>query len=155
MTIHETLKQSIPDALREKDDVRLRTLRSLVAAMVNELVAKRRKPTEFLTDEEAISVLKRAANQRKDSITQFENASREDLAGPEKAELVIINTYLPAMMTREEIQTHVAAKMNELGEAIKIDANKLVGIVMKELKGRADGNDVKVVVDNLTTCFHK
>lgn len=149
MAIHETLKKSIPDALRAHDEVRLRTLRSLVTAMVNEVVAKKRKPDEFLADEEALAVLKRAANQRKDSIEQFEAGGRPELAVPEKAELAIIETYLPAMMSREEIEDIARAKMTELGVTSKADAGKLTGTLMKELKGKADGGDVKAVVDSL------
>lgn len=149
MAIHETLKKSIPEALRAHDEVRLRTLRSLVTAMTNEVVAKKRKPDEFLTDEEALAVLKRAASQRKDSIEQFEKASRNDLAGPEKAELAIIESYLPTMMSREEILPIAKAKMAELGVSGKADGGKFTGALMKELKGKADGGDVKAVVDNL------
>lgn len=149
MTIHETLKQSIPDALRAHDEVRLRTIRSLVTAMTNEVVAKKRKPDEYLNDDEAIAVLKRASNQRKDSIEQFEKASRNDLVEPEKLELAIIEAYLPAQMSREEIEVIAKAKMAELGVSSKADAGKFTGALMKELKGKADGGDVKAVVDNL------
>ena len=147
--IHETLKKSIPDAMRAKDEVKLRTLRSLVTAMTNEVVAKKRKPDEFLADEESVAVLKRAANQRKDSIEQFEAAGRTDLANPERAELAIIEGYLPAMMSREEVETVVRAKMEEMGVSTKAEAGKFTGAVMKDLKGKADGADVKAVVDTL------
>ncbi|MFA5744827.1 MAG: GatB/YqeY domain-containing protein [Candidatus Paceibacterota bacterium] len=149
MALHETLKQSIPDALRAHDEVRLRTLRSLVTAMTNEVVAKKRKPDEYLNDDESIAVLKRAASQRKDSIEQFEKASRNDLAEPEKAELVIIESYLPTMMSREEIEKIARAKMVELNVSSKADMGKFIGAVMKECGGRADGGEVKAVVDNL------
>lgn len=149
MAIHETLKRSIPEALRAKDETRLRTLRSLVTAMTNEVVAKKRKPDEFLEDEEATAVLKRAANQRKDSIEQFEKAARADLAASEKAELAIIESYLPSLMSREEIMTVAKAKMAELGVSNKADAGKFTGALMKELRGKADGADVKAVVDSL------
>jgi len=149
MAIHETLKKSIPEALRARDETRLRTLRSLVAAMTNEVVAKKRKPNELLTDEEVTIVMKRAASQRKDSIEQFEKASRNDLAEPEKAELAIIESYLPQMMGREEIMKIAKAKMTELGVSTKADAGKFTGALMKELKGKADGGDVKAVVDSL------
>ncbi len=149
MTIHETLKAAIPDAMRAKDTVRLTTLRSLVTAMTNEVVAKKRKPNEFLTDEEALAVLKRATNQRKDSIEQFEKAGRGDLAETEKAELAIIESFLPAQMSREEIEKIAREKMAELGVSGKADAGRFMGAVMKELKGKADGNDVKAVVDSL------
>ena len=149
MAIHETLKKSIPDALRAHDEVRLRTLRSLVTAMTNEVVAKKRKPDEYLNDDEAFTVLKRAASQRKDSIEQFAKASRNDLAEPEKAELAIIESYLPQMMSREEIMPIAKAKMIELNLSPSADAGKLIGALMRDLKGKADGGDVKAVVDNL------
>lgn len=149
MTLHETLKSSIPDALRARDEVRLRTLRSLVTAMTNEVIVKKRKPDEFLSDDEASAVLKRAANQRKDSIEQFEKASRSDLAEPEKAELAIIESYLPAQMSRDEIMALAKTKATELGSTSKADANKLIGALMKDLKGRADGGDVKAIVESL------
>lgn len=149
MAIHETIKQSIPEALRAHDEVRLRTLRSLVTAMTNEVVTKKRKPNEFLTDDEAIAVVKRAANQRKDSIEQFEKASRTDLVEPEKAELAILESYLPTLMSREEIIPIAKAKMTELNISSKADAGKFTGALMKDLKGKADGNDVKAVVDSL------
>lgn len=148
MAIHETIKKGIPDALRAKDEVRLRTLRSLVTAMTNEVVAKKRKPDEFLTDEEAVAVLKRASNQRKDSITQFTNAGRAELAEPEHAELAIIEALLPAVMSREEIEPVAKAMIAQMN-ADKSKAGMVMGAVMKELKGKADGGDVKAVVDAL------
>ncbi len=132
MAIHENLKKEIPDAMRAKDEVRLRTLRSLVTAMTNEVVNKKRKPDEFLTDDEALAVLKRAANQRKDSIEQFEQGGRPELAEPEKLELAIIAAYLPAQMSEEEVRAAVAAKASELGATSK-----------------ADGALVKAAVDSL------
>jgi len=149
LMIHETIKKSIPDAMRAKDEVRLRTIRSLVTQMTNEVVAKKRKPDEFLADEEALAVIKRAVNQRKDSIEQFEKASRNDLAEPEKLELAILEAYLPQMMSREDIMTVAKARMSELGVSGKADAGKFTGALMKELKGKADGGDVKAVVDSL------
>lgn len=149
MTIHETLKKAIPDAMRAKDTVKLTTLRSLVTAMTNEAVAKGQKPDDFLTDENALVVLKRASNQRKDSIEQFEKASRADLAEPEKLELAIITSYLPAQMDRAAIETVVKAKMAEMGVSSKADAGKFIGALMKDLKGQADGAEVKAIVDSL------
>lgn len=147
MTIHESIKTSIPDAMRAKDEVRLRTVRSLVTMMTNEVVAKKRMPNEFLTDEEALVVLKRAANQRKDSIEQFTAAGRAELAEPEIAELAIITSYLPTLMSREEIASIVDARIAELGPIDKAGAGKFMGAIMKELAGRADGPDVKSVID--------
>ncbi|MFA5996610.1 MAG: GatB/YqeY domain-containing protein [Candidatus Paceibacterota bacterium] len=149
MSIHETLKKSIPDAMRARDVVKLQTLRSLITMMTNEVVAKKRKPDEFLTDEEALAVVKRAANQRKDSIEQFTNGGRPELAEPEKAELAILESYLPALMSREEIEVIAKQKMAEMGVSSKADAGKFTGALMKELKGQADGALVKEIVDSL------
>ncbi len=149
MTIHETLKKSIPDAMRAKDEVKLRTLRSLVTAMTNEAVAMKLGPTGMLSDDDALTVLKRAASQRRDSIEQFNAGGRPELAEPEKAELAIIEAYLPAMMPREEVEAAVKAKAAELGSSQKSDAGKLIGAVMRDLKGKADGADVKAAVDAL------
>lgn len=149
MTLHETIKAGIPDALRAKDEVRLRTLRSLATMMTNEVVAKKRKPDEFLTDDEALAVVKRASNQRKDSIEQFEAAGRHELAVPEKEELAVLESFLPEQMSAEEIETVVKSKMLEMGVTEKKDAGRFTGAVMQELKGKADGAAVKAVIDSL------
>ena len=149
MAIHESIKAGIPDAMRAKDAVRLQTYRSLATAMTNEVVAKKRKPDEFLTDEEALVVLKRAANQRKDSIQHFDAAGRTDLSKPEKLELAIIEEHLPEQMSREQIEVSVKAKMAETRITSKAETGKFTGIIMQELKGKADGAMVKEVVDSL------
>jgi len=150
MTIHESIKASIPEAMKAREALKLETLRGISTAMTNEVVAKKRKPSDLLTDEEAFAVLKRAANQRKDSIEQFEKAGRQELADKERTELAIIETLLPAMMSREDIEKVVRAKIAEVGGSVpKADAGRFTGLVMKELKGKADGSDVKAVVDSL------
>lgn len=135
--------------MRAKDEVKLRTVRALVTMMTNEVMAKKRLPTEFLTDEEALVVIKRSVNQHKESIEQFEGANRQDLADPEKAELAILEAYLPAMMPREKVEEIARAKAAEMGVTSKADAGRFMGALMKELKGQADGADVKAVVDSL------
>lgn len=147
MTIHESIKAGIPDAMRAKDEIRLRTLRSLSTMMTNEVVSKKRKPDEFLTDDEALAVLKRAANQRKDSIEQFTAAGRAELAEPEQAELSVIESFLPAQMSREDVTTIVTKLLAEQGPIDKASAGKFMGAVMKEVAGRADGALVKEVID--------
>ena len=149
MTIHETIKAGIPAAMKARDEVTLRTYRSLVTAMTNEVVAKKRKPDEFLTDDEALAVLKRAANQRKDSIQQFDAGGRPELSVPEKEELAVIEALLPAQMSAEDIEAVAKAKMAEMGITEKKDAGKFTGALMQELKGKADGGAVKAVVDSL------
>ena len=149
MNLHETIKTQIPEALKARDEVRLRTLRSLVTVMTNEVVAKKRKPSEFLTDDDALVVLKRSANQRKDSIEQFTKGGRPELAVPEHEELAIIESYLPAQLSRDEIVSVVRAMMAEMGVTDKSGAGKFIGAVMTELNGKADGGTVKEVVNEL------
>ncbi len=137
------------DAMRAKDSVRLGVVRGLMAAATNEAVVKGKGPDGVLTAEEMLSVITRAAKQRKDSIEQFEKGGRPELAEGEKAELTIIQTMLPAQMSHDEIVAAATAKASEMGVTDKTGANKLMGMLMKDLKGRADGNDVKAVVDGM------
>ena len=146
---HQELKEAIKDAMRAKDTVRLSVLRGLSAAATNELVAKGRKPDEILSDDELMTVIIRAGKQRKDSIEQFEKGGRPELAESEKAELVIIEAMLPTQMSREEIQVVAKAKAAEMGVTDKTKANQLMGALMKDLKGKADGNVVKDVISSL------
>jgi len=135
--------------MKARDEVRLRTLRGLLSAFVNELVALKRKPDGELTDEEALAVIRRSVKQRKDSIEQFNKGGRADLADAELAELGILEMYLPKMMPREEVLKIAKAKMAELNVTDKSGAGKFMGVLMKELKGQADGDTVKSVVDEL------
>lgn len=149
MTIHESIKAGIPNALRSKDLTRLTTLRSLLTAMTNEVIAKKRKPEEVLTDNEALVVLKRAANQRKDSIEQYEKGNRQELAKDEKEELTIIRSFLPPQLSRAEIRKVATEKISELGSSSEVEIGRLIGALMKEFNGKADGTDVKAVVEEL------
>jgi len=143
------LKEAMKDAMRAKDSVRLGVIRGLMAACTNEAVTKGKGPDGVLDEGEMLAVITRAAKQRKDSIEQFEKGGRPELAVGEKAELTIIMAMLPAQMSQDEIVAAAKAKAAELGVVDKTGANKLMGMLMKDLKGRADGNDVKAVVDNL------
>ena len=132
-----------------KDTLALNVYRGISAAFVNEVMAKGKTPQDVLPNEDCLTVLKRLAKQRKDSIEQFIKGARQDLADSEKAELLIIETLLPKMMGKDEIKKVAEAKKAELGIGDKAKIGILVGAVMKELKGQADGNDVKSVVENL------
>ena len=149
MTLHQSIKGGIKEAMLKKDSVRLGVLRGLTAAFTNELVAKSRMPSDELTDEEALAVIKRAVKQRKDSIDQFMKGGREDLAKDEKAELAVLETFLPATMSKDEIRKVAEAKKAELGIADASKLGQFIGTVMKELKGKAAGADVKEVVESL------
>ncbi len=147
MIIAEQIRGELKEAMIAKDTVKMMTLRGLLSGFTNELVALGKKPQDIITDDEAIAVIKRAVKQRKDAIEQFTNGGRNDLADSEKAELAILEIYLPAQMSKEEIQKIVEAKKAELGVTDKSGAGMLMSTCMKELKGKADGGDVKAVVD--------
>ena len=139
----------IRDATLARETARLAVLRGLVADFTNELVAKRRKPQEILSDEEALEVIKRAVKKRLDSVEQFKKGGRQDLVDAEEAEVILLKPFLPQMMSQDAIKPVAEKKKNELGIADKSKSGMLVGAVMKDLKGRADGSDVKTVVESL------
>ena len=116
---------------------------------LSELVAKNKTPQDTLTDDECIAVIRRLAKQRKDSIEQFEKGGRPELAETEKKELAVIETLLPQMMSLDDIKKVAEAKKVEMNVTDKAKAGILMGAVMKELKGKADGGDVKSVVESL------
>lgn len=146
---HEELKEGIKTAMKARDEVRLSVLRGVVAACTNELVAQGRKPDELLGDDQVMAVTARLAKQRKDSIEQFAKGGRQDLVNTEAAELKVLETLLPPQMSREEIEVAVRAKMAGLSVTDKTGAGKLTGALMKDLRGKADGAEVKAVVDSL------
>ncbi|MFA5999779.1 MAG: GatB/YqeY domain-containing protein [Candidatus Paceibacterota bacterium] len=147
--LHEQIKNGIKEAMLAKDALKLKAFRAMSAAFTNELVAKNKKPQDMLTDEEAIAVVTRMAKQRKDSIEQFRKGNREDLVGEEEAELSILETYLPKMMDKGEVQKLAEAKKSELGITDATKKGMLMSALMKDLKGKADGMTVKEVVDSL------
>ncbi|OGI76496.1 hypothetical protein A3C67_00115 [Candidatus Nomurabacteria bacterium RIFCSPHIGHO2_02_FULL_42_19] len=147
--LHEQIKNKIKDAMLAKNTVLLETLRAMVAGFTNELVAKGRKPNEMLTDEEALSVITRLSKQRKDSIEQFKKGNRDDLVKVEEAQLAILETYLPKLMDKSEVEKIARAKKEELSINDATKKGMLMSALMKDLKGKADGNVVKEAVDSL------
>lgn len=149
MTIQTDIKEQMKEAMKAKDTVKLGVVRGLSSAFTNELVKLGKMPQDELSDEDALAVIRRAVKQRKDSIEQFVAGGRPELADDEKAELAILETYLPAMMSKEDIMTIAKSKMAEMGVADKSKAGMFMGALMKDLKGKADGDVVKEVVDSL------
>jgi uncharacterized protein len=149
MSLHDTLRQELKDALKAKDQIKLRNVRAIMTACTNELVATGRKPQDQLDDAGTLAVIKRLAKQRKESIVQYEAAKREDLVAVEKEDLAVLESYLPQMMSQDQIRPVAEAKKAELNVTDKGKLGILVGAVMKELAGKADGGDVKAVVESL------
>lgn len=149
MDLHTQIKEELKTAMKAHDAVKLRTVRSMLTAFMNELVATGHTPQNLLDDAGVLTVIKRLAKQRKDSIAQFETGGREDLAVVEREELVVLESYLPTLMSREEIKPIVEAKIAEIGTPDKSKMGMLIGSLMKELHGKADGADVKAVVEEV------
>lgn len=149
MSIVENIRIDLKQAMRDKNQLRLEVLRGLISGFTNELVANKMTPQDPVTDDMAMKVLQRSAKQRQDALEQFTQGGRADLAEKEKAELEIIKTYLPEMMSEEDIKKIVEAKKNELGINDKSQMGMFMGKIMGELKGKADGNVVKKIVEEL------
>ncbi len=147
--LHEQIKNGIKEAMMAKDSVKLETLRAMLSAFTNDLVSKNKKPSDFLGDEEALAVITRLAKQRKDSIEQFRKGNREDLVKVEESQLAILETYLPKLMEKSEVENIAKAKKDELGINDPTKKGLLMSALMKDLKGKADGSVVKEVVDAL------
>jgi len=147
--LHEQIKNNIKEAMMAKDSVRLETYRGMLSAFTNELVSKNRKPNEMLGDDEALAVIARLSKQRKDSIEQYTKGGREDLVKEESAQLAILETYLPKMMERDEVEKIAKIKKEELAITDVTKKGVLMSALMKDLKGKADGIVVKEVVDSL------
>ncbi|MEI6280466.1 MAG: GatB/YqeY domain-containing protein [bacterium] len=147
--LHEQIKNNIKESMKAGDKVRLEVMRGLVAAFTNELVSKSRTPQEMLTDDEALSVITKLSKQRKDSIEQFKKGNREDLVKEEQAQLAILESYLPKLMERSEVEKIAQAKKDELAITDATKKGMLMSALMKDLKGKADGMMVKEVVDSL------
>lgn len=145
----QQIRADMVTAMKAREELRLSVIRSMITAFTNELVAKGKKPTDALSDEEALAVLKRLSKQRADSVEQFDKGGRPELAEKERQERVIIDAYLPAKASREQIEKAVKEKMAEMNVTDKAGMGKLMGAVMKSLGGSADGNDVKAVIEEL------
>lgn len=149
MTLQEQIKENMKDAMRAKETAKVMTLRGLMSAFTNELVAIGKMPTDLLDDDQAIAVITREAKRRKDSIQQFIDGGREELAEDEKTELAVLETYLPELMSLEDVKQFVEQKKNEMGISDPSEKGKFIGVIMGELKGKADGTQVKQVVDEM------
>lgn len=149
MTIHSDIKEEMKDAIRVRDRERLTALRSMIAEFNNEIIAKGGDREKPLTDEQAQEIIIRLVKQRRDSIEQFEGAGRDDLAQTERQELSVLEKYLPEQMSEEEIEKFLNEKIKELNIKDRSKIGQLLGLTMKELKGKVDGKTVKRIAEKL------
>jgi uncharacterized protein YqeY len=134
MSLKEQITEDMKNAMRAKDTGRLGTIRLLLAAMKQKEVDERVE----LDDAAVIAIVEKLIKQRKDSISQFQAAGRDDLVAIENAELVVLQAYMPAQMSEAEVAALVAEAVAQVGAAGPQDMGKVMGIVKPKLAGKAD-----------------
>lgn len=145
MSISERLAEDLKSAMREKDEVARGAIRLIRAAIQNAEIEKGRA----LDDAGELDVLARMAKQRRESIEAYRTHGREDLATQEEAELAVVSRYLPAQMDEDEIRALAMQTMSELGASGPGDRGKVMGKLMPQLKGKADGAVAARIVGEL------
>lgn len=146
MSLKEKINEDLKSAMKSGDKIRLSTIRSIRALI---LEFEKSGADKELTEEDGIKMLTSAAKKRRDSIEQYTNAGRHDLADNEKAELEIINSYLPKQLAPEEVEQKVKALAEEVDASSKADFAKLMPLAIKSMKGQADGKIIKEMVDKV------
>ena len=145
MSLSDRISDDIKDAMRARDKVRLRTLRSLRAALLEAEIAEREGGEADLSDQQELAVVRKQAKQRKDALAQYEEAGRDDLVQKEHEELVVIQEYLPQPMSDDALRAKMEAFAEEVGATSMADMGKLMGRAMGALRGKADGGRVQQV----------
>lgn len=147
MSLQENIDQDIKSAMLSKDGARLRGLRAIKAAL---LVAKSEKgASDVLTDETEVKVLQKLVKQRKESAEIYQQQNRDDLYQIELEEMQVIEAYLPKQMSRDEVSAYVKDAIARSGAESMKDMGKVMGLVNKELAGKADGKTISELVKEL------
>lgn len=157
MTLSEKIQSDFKEALKAKEEMRVSTLRLLLASIKNKEVEKRTKLSKSepgekldelskLSDEEIINVISTEVKKRKDSVMQYNEGGRPELAKKEEEEAGVLAVYLPAQMDESEIRNIVAATIKEVGVDDIKDIGRLMGALMIKVKGKADGGLVNKIV---------
>jgi uncharacterized protein len=144
MNLKEKINQDLKEAMKSGDKLKLETIRSIRALILEFEKSGVRKE---LNPDDEVKMLSTAVKKRKDSIEQFRNAGREELALKEEQELSILFEYLPKQLSEEEISSEIKRIAAGIGAKSREDFPKLMPLVMKELKGKADGKLIKTIVE--------
>ncbi|WDL96337.1 GatB/YqeY domain-containing protein [Alicyclobacillus sp. ALC3] len=144
-TLSERLSDDMKQAMKDKEKVRLSVIRMVRAAIRNKEIDS----GASLNDEEVLAVVQKELKQRRDSLQAFENAGRADLADAAKEEIRILETYLPAQLSEEEVRTIAVRIISEVGASGKSDVGKVMPKLMQEIRGKADGKLAQQVVSGL------
>ncbi len=142
MEIQNRLSEDLKTAMKAKEKIKVETIRMVRAQLKDFQIAK----GDELTKEDEISVVINAAKKRKEALELYEKSDRQDLIEQEKQELEIISAYLPAQLSKEEVEKVVLKVMEEVEASSPQDLGKVMGATMKDLKGKADGRMVQEIV---------
>ena len=142
MSLLSTLNDNMKAAMKAKQKEELQVIRMLKASLQNEQI----KLGRDLTDDEELTILAREMKQRRDSLVEFEKADRQDLADQVKVEIAIVEKYLPKQLSETEIREIVLDSFQKTGATSIKDFGKVMGAVMPQVKGKADGNQVNAIV---------
>lgn len=146
MSLKDRITVDIKAAMKAKDKVRLETVRGIKKALLEKEVSLRPSGQESLTETQEIELLAQQAKQRRESIEQYRQAGRDDLADQEAQELSIIETYLPKQLSKLEIEAVIEEIITSVGATSMQDMGKVMGKAMAQLKGKADGRQVQEIV---------
>ncbi|MBU3821077.1 GatB/YqeY domain-containing protein [Flavobacteriaceae bacterium XHP0103] len=144
MSLQEKVMAALKDAMKAKDQTALTALRAVKSAIL--LAQTEGGAQGELSEEQELKILQKQVKQRKDSAAVYLEQGREDLAAPELAEADIISQFLPAALSEEDIEKVVVNTINKVGAEGMKDMGKVMGIVSKELAGRADGKTISNIV---------
>jgi len=147
MSLEQKVMEELKQAMRDKNEAALRTLRAIKAAILIEKTSEGASDT--MTEAAETKMLQKLAKQRRDSLEIFEKQNREDLASKEREELAIIERFLPAQMSQEELTKEVKAIMDQVGAKSPADMGKVMGVASKQLAGKADGKAISETVKQL------
>ena len=146
MSLKDKITEEIKAAMKAKDKVRLETVRSIKKVILEEEVNARAAGKDSLTEAQEMDILARLAKQRRDSIEQYTQVGRQELADQEAAELAIIEEYLPKQLSDDEIAQVIDEIIVQVGASSAKDMGKVMGPAMQQLKGKADGKKVQEMV---------
>lgn len=145
----DMLTSDMKEAMRARDDVRLRSIRALRSALQSAEISKREGGTATLSEQEVLAVLQKQAKQRRDSIAQFQAAGRDDLVAREQEELAVIEGYLPKELTDDELRAELQALAAETGASSPADVGKLMKAAMAKLRGTVSGQRVQAMAKEI------
>lgn len=146
MSLKDQITEAIKVAMKSRDKLRLETVRSIKKTLLEKEVSVRPTGQSELTEAQEIEVLVQQAKQRRDSIEQYRQGGRDDLADKEAQELAIIEEYLPQQLSDAQIETLIDQIIAKVGATSAKDMGKVMGPAMQQLKGKADGKKVQKLV---------